>query len=212
MRKRLFLRVVCASLAALLVPYAVAAPTLELRSGQTTVELSPEFLAALNTLRVSPSTTVPGALRTRNNKPSLVFPITNGNIDTGITRLEVIHSGGLTLTAGSTAVNLSQFVIENVSDVQLRIRGLVSANDVIVAELPLFNLSLTESISARPSNLVRSDIALGGSVRIPAVRVALTSEAATALNGAFRVTAFAAGFNIGTATVEAFFDERVNLQ
>lgn len=212
MRKRSFLRVVCASLAALLVPYAVAAPTLELRSGQTTVELSPEFLAALGSLRVSPSTSNPGALRSRNNKATLVFPITNGNIDTGLTRLEVLHSGGLTLTAGSTAVNLSQLNIENLADGQLRIRGIVSANDAIVGELALFNLTLSEPISVRPSNFVRSDIALGGAVRISGVRVALTSEAAAALNGAFRVTAFSAGFNIGTAAVEAFFDERVNLQ
>jgi hypothetical protein len=183
-----------------------------LRSGQTTVELSPEFLAALGSLRVSPSTTTPGALRSRNNKATLVFPVTNGNIDTGLTRLEIIHSGGLTLTAGSTAVNLSQFNIENLADGQLRIRGIVSANDAIVGELPLFNLNLSEPISVRPSNFVRSDIALGGAVRIAGVRVALTSEAAAALNGAFRVTAFAAGFSVGTATVEAFFDERVNLQ
>ena len=206
-----FLRAACASVAALMIPNAIAAPTLELRAGQTTVELSTEFLGAVTSLGVSVTPVSGGAIRSRNGKTTAVFPVTNGSVDTGLLRLEVIHSGGLSLRAGDTVVTLSQFNIENVTGGALRLKGIVTANDVIVGEVPLFDLTLTESPSARPSNLLRSDINLGGSLRLAGVRVALSGEAAAALNGVFRVTAFSRGLNIGTASVDAFFDERLNL-
>jgi hypothetical protein len=206
-----FLRAACASVAALLIPNAIAAPTLELRAGQTTVELSSEFLGAVTSLGVSVTPVSGAALRSRNGKTTAVFPVTNGSVDTGLLRLEVIHSGGLTLRAGDTVVTLSQFNIENVTGGALRLKGLVTANDAIVGEVPLFDLTLTESPSARPSNLLRSDVNLGGALRLGGVGVTLSGEAAAALNGAFRVTAFSRGLRIGTASVDAFFDERLNL-
>lgn len=206
-----FLRAACASVAALMIPNAIAAPTLELRAGQTTVELSTEFLGAVTSLGVSVTPVSGGAIRSRNGKTTAVFPVTNGSVDTGLLRLEVIHSGGLTLRAGDTVVTLSQFNIENATGGALRLKGIVTANDVIVGEVPLFDLTLTESPSARPSNLLRSDINLGGSLRLAGVRVALSGEAAAALNSVFKVTAFSRGLNIGTASVDAFFDERLNL-
>jgi hypothetical protein len=206
-----FLRAACASVAALMIPNAIAAPTLELRAGQTTVELSTEFLGAVTSLGVAVTPVSGGAIRSRNGKTTAVFPVTNGSVDTGLLRLEVIHSGGLSLRAGDTIVTLSQFNIENVTGGALRLKGIVTANDVIVGEVPLFDLTLTESPSARPSNLLRSDINLGGSLRLAGVRVALSGEAAAALNSVFKVTAFSRGLNIGTASVDAFFDERLNL-
>jgi hypothetical protein len=194
-----------------MIPNAIAAPTLELRAGQTTVELSTEFLGAVTSLGVSVTPVSGGAIRSRNGKTTAVFPVTNGNVDTGLLRLEVIHSGGLSLRAGDTVVTLSQFNIENATGGALRLKGIVTANDVIVGEVPLFDLTLTESPSARPSNLLRSDINLGGSLRLAGVRVALSGEAAAALNSVFKVTAFSRGLNIGTASVDAFFDERLNL-
>jgi hypothetical protein len=194
-----------------MIPNAIAAPTLELRAGQTTVELSTEFLGAVTSLGVAVTPVSGGAIRSRNGKTTAVFPVTNGSVDTGLLRLEVIHSGGLSLRAGDTIVTLSQFNIENVTGGALRLKGIVTANDVIVGEVPLFDLTLTESPSARPSNLLRSDINLGGSLRLAGVRVALSGEAAAALNSVFKVTAFSRGLNIGTASVDAFFDERLNL-
>ncbi len=206
-----FLKIACAGVAAVVAPKAMAAPTLELRSGQTTVELSSEFLTAARTLGVNLATVSGGQLRSRNGKTSIVFPVTQGNVDLGTLRLEVLHSGGLTISAGATRVTLSQFNIENLVNGVLRLKGIVTAGDSIVGEVPLFDLTLTENPSARPSNLVRSDIALGGVLRLTNVRVSLTAEAATALNGAFSVSAFARGLNIGTATIDAFFDERLSL-
>jgi hypothetical protein len=197
--------------AAVVAPKAIAAPTLELRSGQTTVELSSEFLTAARTLGVNLAAVSGGQLRSRNGKTSIVFPVTQGNVDLGTLRLEVLHSGGLTISAGATRVTLAQFNIENLVNGVLRLKGIVTAGDSIVGEVPLFDLTLTENPSARPSNLVRSDIALGGVLRLTNVRVSLTAEAATALNGAFSVSAFARGLNIGTATIDAFFDERLSL-
>lgn len=206
-----FLKIACAGVAAVVAPKAIAAPTLELRSGQTTVELSSEFLTAARTLGVNLAAVSGGQLRSRNGKTSIVFPVTQGNVDLGTLRLEVLHSGGLTISAGATRVTLAQFNIENLVNGVLRLKGIVTAGDSIVGEVPLFDLTLTENPSARPSNLVRSDIALGGVLRLTNVRVSLTAEAATALNGAFSVSAFARGLNIGTATIDAFFDERLSL-
>ncbi len=208
MLKKKLIQILGLSMAAVV---AMAAPTLELRSGQTTVELSREFLGAATSLGVAVSPVSGAAVRSRNGKTNAVFPVTNGSIDTGVLRLEVIHSGGLSLKAGETLVTLSQFNIENAVNGTLRLKGIVTVNDVMVGELPLFDLALTESPSARPGNLLRSDIALGGNVRLAGVRVTLSGEAATALNGVFNITAFSRGLNIGTATVEAFFDERVSL-
>jgi hypothetical protein len=203
-----FLKIACLSAVAVITPQAIAAPTLDLRPGQTTVDFSGEFLSAARALNLTITPSGPGQLRIRNNRTQAIFPVTSGSVDTGILRLEAFHSGGLTITAGTTRVNLSQFIIENTTDGRLRLRGIVSAGDAIVGELSLFDLTLTDSVSTRPFNLVRSDIAFGGSVRLTGVRLALTSEAAAALNATFRVTAFGAGLNIGTASVDAFFDER----
>lgn len=210
MLRNSFSKFLCAAVAGIMIPAAVAAPTLDLRAGQTTVDLSREFLNAATTLGVSVTPVSGGALRSRNGRTTLVFPVTNGSVDVGILRLEVFHSGGISLTAGNTTVTLSQFAIENTVDGTLRLKGIVTANDTTVGELPLFDLTLTENPSARPGNLVRSDIALGGNLRLANVRVSLSGEAASALNGAFNVTAFSRGLNIGTATVESFFDERLN--
>jgi len=206
-----FLRAACASVAAIMIPHAIAAPTLELRSGQTVVELSSEFLNAVASLGVSVTSVSGAAIRNRNGKRTAVFPVTNGSVDTGFLRLELIHSGGLTLQAGDTRVTLSQFNIENVTGGALRLKGIVTANDSIVGEVPLFDLTLTESPSARPLNFSRSDVNLGGSLRLAGVRLALSGEAAAALNSVFKVTAFSRGLNIGTANVDAFIDERLNL-
>lgn len=208
MLRKTFLKTISLSLAATL---AMAAPTLELRSGQTTVALAQEFLNAATTLGVRVAPLAEGQIRVRNNRTSAVFPVTNGSVDTGSLRLEVFHSGGLSLTAGDTVVTLEQFAIENTVDGNLRLKGIVTANGTMVGEVPIFDLTLTESPSARPGNLLRSDILLGGNLRLAGVRVTLSGEAASALNSVFNVTAFSRGLNIGTATVEAFFDERQNL-
>lgn len=162
-------------------------------NGQTSVALSTDLVNALSSLNVHAS----GFGDTDITDGVASFSITGGAADLDSTRVEVAHSGGLTFTAGSTEVNLTDFVITNLGD-QTVLTGLVSINGDIVTRAPLFNLeigSVGTSESQDRNNLDIDD-----------VNVTLTSAAADTLNQAFGVNAFVADFNIGTAQVDAFFD------
>ena len=172
-------------------PMASAAPTAQINNGYTLVEFLPEFVGALGSLGIAPSKVLPGTLYQR----IAYFPITGGRIDASNARGEVPHSGGLSLTKGATQVLISDFVIETTSSP--RLTGIVTANGTIVGRIPLFNLALPPlvlplQLPAGPETLL-----------IEGSRVTLTSEAATALNGAFGTTAFTPGFHIGIASVYA---------
>jgi hypothetical protein len=167
-----------------------AAPTPTLAGGRTSVELSADFLGALTTLNVTPGRIKPGKLR----GTTVSFPISAGALDLETARGEIHHTGGLTLTAGTTEVQLLNFTIDTSGD-QAVLTGVVTANGSFVGRLPLFDLALPAlTLPIQPQ---------GNAVVIPNVGVTLSDEAASALNGVFGVTAFAGGFNIGTATVDA---------
>jgi hypothetical protein len=172
-------------------PLASASPTAQINSGYTLVELAPSFVGALTSLGVAPSKVLPGTLHQR----IALFPITGGRLDASNAKGEVPHSGGLKLTSATTQVIISDFVIDTTASPKLT--GIVTANGSIVGRIPLFNLalpplSLPLTLPPGPEQLL-----------IEGNRVTLTAEAATALNGAFGVTAFTPGFNIGIASVYA---------
>lgn len=167
-----------------------AAPTEQLVGGSTSVQLSSEFAGALGSLGVQPGAVGKGRLR----RGVAAFPIAGGQIDLGTAKTEIIHRGGLSLKAGETTVELTDFVISTLGDRPV-LTGLVTVNDSLAFRAPLFALelpSLTLPLSPRRSRLV-----------VPEVKVTLTKEAADALNQVFNVSAFQPGFNIGTATVRA---------
>ena len=172
-------------------PITSAAPTAQINSGYTLVELLPEFVGALGSLGIAPSKVLPGTLHQR----IAFFPITGGRLDASNARGEVPHSGGLSLTKGATQVVISDFIIETTSSP--RLTGIVTANGTIVGRIPLFNLALPQLVL--PLQLPPGPETL----LIEGNRVTLTAEAATALNGAFGTTAFTPGFNIGIASVYA---------
>jgi hypothetical protein len=162
-------------------------------NGQTSVVLSTDLVNALSSLNVQAS----GFGNTRIRDGIASFSIIGGAADLDKTRVEIAHSGGLTLRAGSTEVNLTDFVITNL-DQQTVLTGLVAVNGEVVTRAPLFDLqvgSVSSSSSQGRNNFDINDVS-----------VTLTDAAADALNQAFGVTAFAAGFNIGTAEVDAFFN------
>ncbi len=172
-------------------PLASASPTAQINSGYTLVELAPEFVGALTSLGIAPSKVLPGTLHQR----IAFFPITGGRLDASNAKGEVPHSGGLKLTAATTQVVISDFVIDTTASP--RLTALVTVNGSIVGRIPLFNLALPAL--ALPLNLPPSPEAL----LIEGNRVTLTAEAATALNSVFSSTAFTPGFNIGIASVYA---------
>ena len=184
-------------------PTAIAEPSVQLVTGQTTVRLSTELLDALGSLGVTPDNVLPGGLHPTEEGASVVFPIPTGELDGAGPVLEIFHSGGLTLTAGETRVALTSFIIENL-DGALRLTGVVKANDTIVGRIALFDVELTRApeVTGDPTSGV-------GILRIRGANLTLTELAADALNGAFGLDGvFTAGFPIGTARVYARIKDR----
>jgi hypothetical protein len=181
---------------------AAAAPSVQLTLGVTQVALSSEFVGALGSLGVTPDNVLPGALYTTSRGARVAFPIPTGELDGNGPKLEILHSGGLTLTAGATRVALTSFIIENL-DGKLQLTGVVKANDSIVGRIPLFDVALTKAPSI-------SDPAKRGffgirsaNLSITGAKVTLAAPAAAALNDVFGVDAFVEGFPIGVAEVSA---------
>jgi hypothetical protein len=168
---------------------AIAAPSNDFVGGKTSVSLSSDFVNALTTLKVTPGTV--GGAQLKRGVAS--FSIVSGVADLGSAKLEVNHRGGLSLKAGGTIVELTDYAITNLDGKPI-LTGLVKANDNLVGRIPLFNLALTEEPTSM-SNHGNTKIQLKG------VGVKLSKPAADALNGVFKVTAFKEGLNIGTARV-----------
>jgi hypothetical protein len=78
---------------------------------------------------------------TRLKQGTVNFPVVAGAIDLTNAKGELIHSGGLTLSAGGTKVQLQSFTIDTAS-AQPVISGIVSVNGQLLGRLPLFNLVL----------------------------------------------------------------------
>jgi hypothetical protein len=182
---------------------AVAAPSLQFIDGRTNVQLSGDLLGALTAYGVTPGNVLPGRLYPSESGARVVFPIPTGELDADGPKLEIFHSGGLTLTAGDTRVALTSFIIENL-DGNLQLTGIVKANDTIVGRIPLFDLELTQAPGLEPTS--------GGIVSlltIGAVQMTLTADAADALNAAFGLdNVFTQGFPIGRARVTARLRDR----
>ena len=168
---------------------SIAAPSADFVGGKTSVTLSSDFVNALTTLKVTPGTI--GSAQLRRGVAS--FPIVSGAGDLGSVKLEINHRGGLSLKAGGTLVELTDYAITNLEGKPV-LTGLVKANDSLVGRIPLFNLALTEGPKASSAHGTTQ-------IQLKGVGVTLAKPAADALNGVFKVTAFKEGLNIGTAKV-----------
>jgi hypothetical protein len=132
----------------------------------------------------------------------VAFPIPTGELDANGPKLEILHSGGLTLTASSTRVALTSFIIENLGG-KLQLTGVVKANDSIVGRIPLFDIALTQAPSVSdPTKRGLLGIRFA-QLSIKGAQVTLAKPAADALNAVFGVSAFTEGFPIGVAEVSA---------
>lgn len=157
--------------------------------GSTQVALSAELVGALGSLGVTPGAIFPTTIIAGTAS----FPIVSGAIELNTAKGEINHSGGLTLTAGTTRVRLTSFLIDTTGTAPV-LTGLVAANDSVVGRVPLFNLAPTGlTLPLKPG---------GGTLN--EVKLTLTQTAATALNAIFSVSAFTAGFPIGSAQVNVF--------
>ena len=175
-----------------LLPTAAKAATFNLAGGETQVVLSSGFVSALGSLGVTPAAVGPATLR----KGVAAFPITYGLVDLTNTLVEVNHVGGLSLTAGSTVVELLDFEIEVLNSSPV-LTGIVTVNGAIAGRIPLFTIASIGSVY-QPNKETLS---------IQGVALTLSSTAAAALNSVFNVTAFTSGFSIGTASTFTFVEE-----
>ena len=169
----------------------LAQDTKTLDSGLTAVKLSSTFTSALQSLNVTPGTVAP----TRIRYGKAWFPVTGGAIDLDTAAGNILHSGGLTLTAGGITTTLQSFIIDTTGAAPV-LTGLVSVNGKLIGRVPLFNLALPSgfSVPLKPQ---------GRFLELKGVGVTLTSQAAGALNSVYSVSAFAEGLDIGTADVFA---------
>lgn len=183
-------------------PTAMAEPSVQFVAGYTSVALSPDLLNALGSLGVVPDNVLPGGLQPTSAGATAVFPIPTGELDAAGPKLEIMHSGGLTLTAGETRVALTSFIIENIgASGQLRLTGLVKANDTIVGRITLFSIALTQAPTVQPESAGSA-----GKLTVRQARLKLTKTAADTLNAAFGLDGvFTSGFPIGTALIVGRF-------
>lgn len=153
-----------------------------LRGGETTLQLSTTAAGALTTLGVAAGPVPPAT----TGSSGLAFPVSAGKVARQGFAGRIDHTGGINLSAGATSVDLTRFQInvDNAPD----LTGLVGGNRASILNLDLSNSKI--GISRR--NLVITNV---GST--------LTGPAAATLNGAFSVTAFAGGLDMGTARVQA---------
>lgn len=152
-------------------------------NGSTDLALDPGTAQALTDLGVSaapigPASVTPGG--------ELSFPITGGRANVSSFAGSINHSGGISLSAGETVVELTDFRINVDNDPDLT--ALVGGQRVSILSLDLSGLE---------TGVKGKRITLANAVG------KLTADAAAALNAAFGVTAFTEGLVLGTATVNA---------
>jgi hypothetical protein len=171
-----------ALLAASLSTPLLAAPTASFATGATTLTPATAFTSALTSRNV----TIAPIKGTK-----LKFPVNGGRADLANARAEISHSGGVTLKSATVTVELSNFIIDTTSTPTLT--GLVVVNGSVVGRIALFKVALptlTLPLTAPQQKL-----------NIPGNTLTLTAAAASALNGAFSVSAFAENAAIGPANV-----------
>jgi hypothetical protein len=165
--------------------------------GSTAVALGADFVAALGTLGLTPATVGDATLA----DGSISFPITGGTVTVfdkssgyrPYVQGTLLHEGsGLSLTAGGTTVELTNFTVD--PGTPARLFGDVAVNGQLAApSAPLFDLDGT---TLNPISM-DSD----GNAVLQGTTVKLSPEAAELLNSTFGTDALAGGLVIGIATI-----------
>lgn len=164
--------------------------------GQTTaVKLDSGFVDALTQLKVTPAAVGDGEI---TEEGSAVFPITGGNVTyyepgsiSPYVQGEIDHEdSGLSLTAGDTVVELTDFVIDPGKSV---LTGTVSVDGEVAAEsAPLFFLD------GRTLEPLKTE---GDTAILEGTTVKLKAEAADLLNQTFGIDDLQEGMVIGVAKI-----------
>jgi len=163
---------------------------------QTQVTLDPGFVEALTSLKVTPAPV--GDATIESGVAS--FPITGGNVKyfkpgtvSPYVQGELMHDGsGLSLTAGDTTVELTDFVVDPAKS---KLFGDVSVNGKMAAEdayLFFLNGKTLEPLQVNESE---------GTAVLEGTKVLLSADAAKLLNDTFKIDALKQNLPIGVAEI-----------
>ena len=159
--------------------------TIPLSGGKTLLKIDKGTAAALSDAGVEVEAT--GAAEGPTAKrPYFTFPIVGGKVDKNPPGGKIVHSGGLSFSAGSEEVVVKRFVIELDRGV---LTAKVAGTDQRIA---LLRLGTLDGVKVGDGRIV-----------LKGVNVRLTNQAAEALNEALDTDLFAGGLLIGEATVIA---------
>ncbi|MBO9531987.1 MAG: hypothetical protein J7513_03320 [Solirubrobacteraceae bacterium] len=158
--------------------YTMGKATVVLQSAATAVTLDAGTAKVLMQLGVAVAPEAPAVADS-----TIQFPVTNtGGVIS--TKAPITHSGGLVFSGAGKTLTVGDFTIDPVA-------GVLYAERSPVGRLPLFGVDLSGATVTTP----------GVQAVVSGAKLALTADAAGALNATFGVTAFTAGLAIGTADV-----------
>jgi hypothetical protein len=154
-------------------------------SGKTWLKIDKDTAAALSDAGVEVEAT--GAAEGPTAKhPYFAFPIVEGKVEKDPLGGKIVHSGGLSFSAGSKSVVVKRFVID-------LDRFVLTAKVAGTGQrIDLLRLGAPEGVKVSAEQIV-----------LRGVDAKLTAQAAKALNEAFDTDLFAGGLLIGEATVIA---------
>ncbi len=170
--------------------------TVDVKTGQTSISISSNFLTGLQVAQVEIAKVIPGKVIL--SKGELRFPIAGGAIDLTTLRSEVIHSGGVNFSSETDSVTAQDFILTippvGSSEAPV-ISAIVVVNGLSGGRFPLFNVDLALTaplVLPKNKKIVVEDADL-----------TLTLEGVVALNTAFGVSIFNSATVVGSATVSA---------
>lgn len=146
--------------------------------GRTTLTLSTAFVADITAAGATVKT-VPGAQLDGNQ---VAFGVSTGEINLANAEGQIVHNGGITLTAGAKQVTLDSFIVTTYGE-QAYVSALVVANGHFVGRVNVFDITL-------PSDLTLPIVPKTGVIVLGGVSWNLDPAGASALNEALGVTAF----------------------
>jgi hypothetical protein len=160
-----------------------------LSGGKTLLKIDKDTAAALSDVGVEVEATE-AAVGPTAKHPSCAFPIVGGKVDKNPLGGRIVHSGGLSFSAGSKSVVVKRFVIE-------------LNRAVLTAKVAGTDQRITLLRLGTPDGVKVGD----GRIVLKGVDAKLTNQAAEALNEALDTDLFAGGLLIGEATVITKYGE-----
>ena len=155
--------------------------------GRTTLTFSKTVLADFTKLGIT-STAIAGS-QLYNNQ--IYFPITSGAVNLENAYGQMLHAGGINLTAGTKQVRLDSFIFSTTSEESV-VTALVVVDGKFLGRIRVFDIELPSDLTL-PLNPKSGDFFLAG------VKWNLDPQAAAALNDAFKTTVFENNLFIGNS-------------